>query len=341
MVFARPDHEKVLVMDLATGRERIAFSSLHMGETIENLCLRDDGNSLLITTQYRCLECGLLKDENPAEVATSGDNERFAAGHYKGDEVEIAVVEHTEYAEPHVKPHCVYYRREVKDGAVSFHRSWCYLMPELKRELFQYFIYQDGDLGVGGANDSDGFQTYWVTGGFFLERLPELKKFFKPICYRWQGNRRLKMEKEFQPLDEIFVWHKHEITNRYRVGNSGFSYMYLADDRSEAIITENREYLSCQKELKSLTYQKLRDTFQNDFKDVHQDTYWSYAVPWHDDMLIGCFEGYNLTGVSALDNRLLDPIEYFPGISILGCRFKGIQAVAPIRDIIVENGGVL
>lgn len=341
MVFARPDHEKALVMDLATGRERMAFSSLHMGETIENLCFSDDGNRLLITTQYRCLECDLLTDENPAKVAVSGDNERFAAGHYRGDEIEIAVVEHTENVEPHIKPHCVYYRRVVKDGAVSYLRSWCYLMPELKKEQFQYFIYRDGDLGVSGSNNTAGFQTYWVTSGFFLQRLPELEKFFKPVCYRWQGNRRLKMEKEFQPLDEIFVWHRHEITNRYRVGNSGFSYMYLADDRSEAIITENREYLSYQKELKGLTYQKLRDTFQNDFRDVHQDTYWSYAVPWHDGSLVGCFEGYNLIGVAASDNRLLEPIEYFPGISIFGCRFRGIQAEQETRDAIAANGGIL
>lgn len=328
-------------MDLATGRERMAFSSLHMGETIENLCFSDDGNRLLITTQYRCLECDLLTDENPAKVAVSGDNERFAAGHYRGDEIEIAVVEHTENVEPHIKPHCVYYRRVVKDGAVSYLRSWCYLMPELKKEQFQYFIYRDGDLGVSGSNNTAGFQTYWVTSGFFLQRLPELEKFFKPVCYRWQGNRRLKMEKEFQPLDEIFVWHRHEITNRYRVGNSGFSYMYLADDRSEAIITENREYLSYQKELKGLTYQKLRDTFQNDFRDVHQDTYWSYAVPWHDGSLVGCFEGYNLIGVAASDNRLLEPIEYFPGISIFGCRFRGIQAEQETRDAIAANGGIL
>ena len=341
MVFARPDHEKVLVMGLATGREHLVFSSRYEGETIENLCFSENGCLLLITTQYRCVECDLTKDENPSIVADSGDNERFAAGHYRGDEIEIAVVEDTENAEPHIKPHCVYYRRVKNEAVFSYVRSWCYLMPELKTEQFMYFIYQDGDLGIGGSNDSNGLQTYWVTSGFFLERFQELEKFFKPTCYRWQENHRLRMEKEFQPLDEIFVWHKHEITNRYHVGNSGFSYIYLADDRSEAIITKNRKYLSYQKALMELTYQKLQDTFQNGFKDVHQGTNWSYAVPWHDGRLVGCYEGYYLTGVTAKENRLLEPIEYTPGISIFGCRFRGIQAEQETMDIIAANGGIL
>lgn len=341
LVFARPDHEKVLVMDLATGQEHMVFSSRYEGETIENLCFSENGCLLLITTQYRCLECDLTKKENPVIVAYSGDNERFAAGHYRGDEIEIAVVEDVKDVEPHIKPHCVCYKRVEKDGAFPFIRSWCYLMPELKAEQFQYFIYQDGDLGIGGSNDGNGLQTYWVTSGFFLERFQELEIFFKPTCYRWQGERCLPMEKEFHPLDEIFVWHKHEITNRYHFGNSGFSYMYLSDDKAEAIITNNRECLSYQRAMKELTYQELQDTFQNDFKDVHQDTYWSYAVPWHDGCLVGCYEGYYLTGVAANDNRLLESIEYTPGISIFGCRFRGIQAEQETMDMIAANGGIL
>ena len=62
--------------------------------------------------------------------------------------------------------------------------------------------------------------------------------------------------------------------------------------------------------MKQLTYQKLQDSFQNGFKDVHQGTNWSYAVPWHDGRLVGCYEGYYLTGVTAKENRLLEPIEY-------------------------------
>ena len=146
--------------------------------------------------------------------------------------------------------------------------------------------------------------------------------FFKPKYYTWRGNRRLKLDKEFQPLDEIFVWHKAAITNRYCVGDSGFSHMYLADDMSEAIITDNRRHLLYQRPLRGLTYQQMKDAFQNSFAGVHQDTYWDLTIPWCDETLIGCFESYNLIHVAMGDNKLLSATEYCPGISVLGCNIQ-------------------
>jgi len=316
--FARPDHEKVILLDVTTSRERMIYSSTRPGETIANMCFHEDGNLLLITTQYECYECE-LESGALTTVVKSGPNERLTAGHYRGEEVEVAVVEHSGQEQPAVKPHCTYYRRGA-DG--TYLRSWYYLMPELDETLFRCFLYATGDLGFGGSNDEEGFQQYWVTKGFFLERLPELNRFFQPKCYTWRGNRRLKLDKEFQPLDEIFVWHKTAITNRYSVGDSGLSHMYLADDMSEAIITDNRRHLLYQKPLRGLTYQQMKDAFQNCFAGVHQDTYWDLAIPWHDGTLIGCFESYNLIHLSATRNELLDTIESCPGVSILGCSFQ-------------------
>lgn len=197
-------------------------------ETIVSMCFHEDGSRLLITTQYECYECGLGSGKVDT-VMRADANERLAAGNYRGNEIEVAIVEHSARVEPSVKPHCVYYRR-CADGA--YLRSWYYLMPKLDENLFRDFLYSTGDLGFGGSNNKDGFQQYWVTKGFFLEQLPELTRLFKPKCYTWHGSRRLKLEKEFQPLDEIFVWHKAAITNRYNVGDSEFSHMYLADDMS-------------------------------------------------------------------------------------------------------------
>lgn len=335
--FARPDHEKAVALDLTTGRERTVYSSTRSGETIVNMCFHEDGSRLLITTQYECYECELGSGKL-VTVVKAGANERLAAGNYRGEEVEVAVVEHFGRGEPSVKPHCTYYQRSA-DG--TYFRSWYYLMPELDEKLFRYFLYATEDLGYGGSNDEEGFQQYWVTKGFFLERLPELERFFKPKCYTWRGNRHLKLDKEFQPLDEIFVWHKAAITNRYSVGDSGFSHMYLADDMSEAIITDNRRALSYQEQLKGLTYQQIKATFQHSFSGVHHDTYWDLAVPWHDGTLIGCFESYRLMHVAKVDNKLLDSIEYCPGISILGCEFNNICADDATKEIISINNNNL
>ena len=106
--------------------------------------------------------------------------------------------------------------------------------------------------------------------------------------------------------------------------SSGFSHMYLADDMSEAIITDNRQHLLYQRPLKGFTYQQMKNAFQNSFAGVHQDTYWDFSIPWCDGTLIGCFESYNLKYVVTTDNKLLGAVEYRPGTSILRCQFNAI-----------------
>lgn len=331
--FARPDHEKVITLDLTTGRENTIYSSTRPGETIVNMCFHVDGNRLLITTQYECHEYS-VESGKLETIAKASPNERLAAGSYRGDEIEIAIVELPRHEALSVKPYCVYCRRGTNG---TYYRSWYYLMPELDEKLFPYFLYATGDLGFDVSSDEEGCQQYWVTKGFFLERLPALKRFFKPQCYTWYGKRRLKLDKEFLPLDEIFVWHKTAITNQYSVGDSGFSHIYLSDNMSEAIITNNRQHLLYQKPLKDLTYQKMKDAFENSFTSVHQHTYWDLAIPWWDGTLIGCFESYKLMHVVAADNKLLDAIEYYPGISIFGCKFYDVYTDQATKNIITNN----
>lgn len=51
LCFARPDHEKAVLLDLATSREKTIYSSTRPSETIVNMCFHEDGSHLLITTQ--------------------------------------------------------------------------------------------------------------------------------------------------------------------------------------------------------------------------------------------------------------------------------------------------
>lgn len=91
----------------------------------------------------------------------------------------------------------------------------------------------------------------------------------------------------------------------------------------------------------NLTYQQMQAAFQNSFTNVHPNTYWDLAIAWHDNTLIGCYEAYNLMHIAADDNKLLDTIEYYPGISIFGCKFKNIRTDEETRKIIEVNGGRL
>ena len=170
-VHVRQDHERVILLDLVTGQDYIIFSSTNYKETITNLCFSDNGVYLLLTTQYRCMEYDLRKKNNPYIVAFAKGNKRFVSGTYKGEEIEIAVVDHLLITQHRVKPYCIYYSRKICVDKVYYEPKWYYLMPKLTAELFDYFIYSYGDLGVEGGIKPNGIQSYWVTSGFFLEEL--------------------------------------------------------------------------------------------------------------------------------------------------------------------------
>ena len=330
----------MILLDLATGLERTVYSTFRLGETIESLCFSGDGKELLITSQYQCLACETVSG-GLQEVAQAGRNERLAAGHYAGDEIEIAVVEHAAEEEPQVQPYCIFYRRGMENGQPAYLPAWYYLMPALQEEQFPYFIYRSGDLGTGGSNSSEGFQQYWVTRGFFLEQLPGLAALLRPRCYALKGGRRIRVEKQFRPLDMLFVRHERPLTNRYGVGDSGISYLYLGGEQPEAILTDNRECLSYHGDLRELDYRGLREAMDTPLQEGPEGAYWDYAIPWHDGSLMGCYEFYRLARLRPSDNQLLEQIEYEPGISVIGCTFRHIDADDETKRIIRENGGML
>lgn len=90
MCLARPDHVKVILLNVTTSRERTIYSSTRPGEMIVNMC-HEDGNRLLITPQYKCYECD-LGSRQLATGTKAGPNKRLASSNFK---VEVAVVEHS------------------------------------------------------------------------------------------------------------------------------------------------------------------------------------------------------------------------------------------------------
>lgn len=75
-----------------------------------------------------CYECELGSGK-VATVTKAGPNERLATGNHRGEEVELAVVEHSGQETPAVKPHCTYYQRGAEE---AYLRSWYYLDVEVK-----------------------------------------------------------------------------------------------------------------------------------------------------------------------------------------------------------------
>lgn len=340
MVFYKPEHERVILLDLTDSSEEIIFSSIHKGESIEMLCFSDDGVKLLITSQYRCLEYDL--DHNDyQEVAVSGDNERLVAAYYTGDEIEIAVTEHSVVMEPHVQTRCDFYYRTEQGINVSYERTWYYIIPEMPIELYRYFVYQSGDLGITGPEDEEGFQTCWITRGFFLENLEELKALLQPECFKLVDGQFIPFKKVFQPYEQICVCHVHALAHQMRYGASGITYMHMGDTvEDEVVFAEDTERLAYYPQLRGITYGQLRDDFKRNIGGGHY-LYWDYAVPWTDDMLIACHSLYNLIPINQNTGKLGNQIEYTPGVAIAGCSFWDVQADDETMDLIINNGGIV
>ena len=335
--FTKPEHEKIILLNLSTGEQKDIYSTIYKGESIENLCFSDNGNTLLITTQYRCTEYDLKQDIS-LFIANSGENERFVAGAYVGDEIEIAVVEHSCVAKPRVKPYCIYYKKKVNLDGCKFDKVWGYEMPFLEKSDFQYFLHSYNDFGCLGSLDENGMQQYWVTEGFFLEENEHTKNLLPPKCFKWQKNHKVPYNKKLGCHDMISVYHSSAMENQYGCGESGYRYIYLSNDMNEAIFTKSRAELYYCKDIKALTYESLEANFKEHTKNAHQTAFWDFAVPQNSDTLLGCYESYNLISVNAEDNMLLDTVEYFPGISIFGCDFSNADIDEGAQLIIEANG---
>ena len=342
MTFVRSDHQKVMIMELQTGKQKFVFSTLHKDESIQNICFDDSGNHLLILSQYQCLEYNIAQPNNELNLVTKAiDNERLAMAYYSNEEIEVVVVEHSCIVTPRVQSRCDFYMRINTDVKTNYVRQWYYILPTLKEELYPYFIYQHNDLGTSASNNKDGIQSYWVTRGFFLENLKEATYITTPECYVKEGDIFIKANKRFEPLDMICVCHYSDLTKGSRNKESRICFTYLSNDMNIAVFTDKGERLSYQKNLHTLTYKDLKNDLNRNIGDDDGHAYWDFAVPWLNDSLIGCCGFFHMIGVDLITGELMEETTYYPGISIYLCNFKNALIDEASRSIIIYNGGLL
>lgn len=70
-------------MNLETYEEKTIFSTIMPSETVVDLSFSHNGDYVLITTQYKCVEFNLITGEEMI-VARSAGQERFLYGNYSG-----------------------------------------------------------------------------------------------------------------------------------------------------------------------------------------------------------------------------------------------------------------
>lgn len=339
LAFARSDHEKVVLLDLKNGSQTVCFSTIQKSESIEMLNFDNSGKFLLITTQYQCLEYDLLNNRL-YEVCKSGENERLAGGDYIEKSIAVAIVEDNENDSCLVRTRCEYYHKSVLKGEVHYACKWYYILPEINESLLPYFIYQHGDLGVEGTHGPNGFQKYWVTSGFFLQpsnefTMPSLE------CYEKKGKRYYKKEKSLSPMETVFIRHSKALEDRYRRGNSGCSYTYLSDDKKTALLLQDSQKLSLHKRLDRCSYSDIETGFRMALGSYGGHAYWDYAIPWHSDEIIGCFENYRIIKINTRTGESDPETDYTPGIAIHECNFRNAQMDDATLEIIKLNGGII
>lgn len=318
--FVRSDHEKVILLDMATSAQRTVFSTRNPDETIENLCFQEKGDFLLISTQYQCCEYSLSAD-TLYRVKEAGENERLAGSNYDGKDIELVMIQHMESREPGTPARCEHIRRKGVQK-ISYSMEWYYLLPELTDELYPYFIFFHGDLGMEGTHGENGMQNFWVTNGFFLD--PSVGNEFRlPLLKCYSSNGQALPDRQMQPLQMVYFRHTKALEFKYREEVSNFSYTYLNEDTKEAVFLQNSLKLYYTENYTKCSYKEIEDGFKKNLGNYGSHAYWDYAIPWGNNALVGCFENYRLEVLDIRTGSELQLIEYPPGLAIQGCCFDG------------------
>ena len=287
LTFVRSDHEKVILLDMVTSEQSTIFSTINPDETVENLCFQENSDFLLISTQYQCCEYNLSTD-TLYHIKEAGENERLAGSNYNGKSIEIVVTQHMEAREPVSPTRCEQFKRKGVHEKISYSREWYYILPELTEELYPYFIFFHGDLGMEGTHGETEMQNFWITNGFFLNP-SSIDSFTLPIlkCYSDKG--RPLPDRQLQPLQTVYFRHTKALEYKYREETSNFSYTYLNEQTKEAVFMQNSLKLYYTANYHKCTYTEIKNGFMKDIGSYDGHAYWDFAIPWGKDKLIGCY----------------------------------------------------
>lgn len=334
LVLADMGHEKVLIINLETFEEVTVFSTWEKFETITDLCFHEDGTRLLITTQYKCAEIW-LDPYHISTVAVSESNERFAYGSYCNRGIMITAIEADDSV---TGSRCEYYERTGSSKDAVYLKTGYYLIPELTKELFPYFVYANGDFGKEGPHRKDGIQQYWLTGGFFLEKLPAFESIMAPTYYARKDDSFVLSSICFDRQEMIYVCHKHPLATS--IGKERrWTFMYLDQRTNEAILAENQSRLAWTKDFSSMTYHDAERLFERKIGNNVEYSVWGHVIPWKESQMIGCFELTEIQLINQHTAEESEPVDYEPGYSLCGCDFDGIIADAETIERIKRCGG--
>lgn len=344
LMFCKSTHEYVEIINLYSGERETIYSTLQPHETLESVQFHPDGKHLLICSGHTCAEYDMVQKQIHT-IENAGANELYIDANYTDDKkppIQIAIVEHYNYEEPSVLPHCDHYSILRTQHRTTYKREWRYYMPELTKDSAAGFLFYSYDIGSGASYTREEYQTYWCTCGFFLHDFPKDDAFDKIRCSRFQGGRELPMEKKFSIRQMIYCKHDFALANQYRTEKNCHNYAYCSDDFSEVIEIFDHKHITYWKHLNT---NPTSDTFvYDDGENTSEElgyVFFDTVIPWTSDSLLSCSEQYRMIQLQKENQGKSVEIPYSPGISICGCSLYNVSANQVLLELLQNNGGNL
>lgn len=319
IALVRLDNEKVLALNVDTGLDTLLFSTAYEHETVAMIDSDEESGKLLLTTQYRCCEIDLRSLEE-REVASSARNRRFCCGQYGNGVLRIVEVE--DRSDSGVEdPLCNTYSMDGGNYRLVGREA----IKELPPEMYPYFIYENGDLGMVGTIGANGIQRFWITEGFFLRLSDEIA-----------GS---ECEMPLKPYEEGFVWHRHELRHygEYRDGDIH----YLSHDERGTLFMRNSRTIYFANDIHKLTYEDLDKALDEERGCLGGTAYWSYAIRLENGDLICNYDGEGLMRLDGSTGEMIREIAYRPGLALWGCNFVGVNASDEVKKVLSDNGAIV
>ena len=343
LMFSKPSHEYIEIINIHTGKRKVIYSTLQAHETLKSMQFHPSGKYLLITLASKCLEYNINTSKSFLVKAAEA-NELFIDGNYTNDRIpliEVAIVEHFNYDEPKIEPHCDYLAIHRTSKNTTYTLDWRYYMPTLTPETAKNFLHYSYDIGSGASYTKDEYQTYWCTQGFFLNNYPSDPVFQNIQCIKFNGKRSKKIVKKFGKLQRLYCRHDFPLTNQYRTEKNCNSYAYCSDDFSEVIQIQEYRHIQYWHNLLTDTPYCEKYVYNNgtNTSDELSYAYVDTLIPWNSDSVLACYEQYNLMQLKKSGQGQSIQIPYTPGICIMNCSFYNVNATKELLQIIKYNGG--
>ena len=68
---------------------------------------------------------------------------------------------------------------------------------------------------------------------------------------------------------------------------------------------------------------------------------WDHVIPWHNQELICCHEGYRLMALDAQSGEKMADMPYEPGIAVCGCDFRDSHVPESLKEMLRQNGALI